>query len=62
MPGEAGHISQHRCEALHPPKGRYMIDLHTTLAQQFLDIAIGQPVAQIPAHGAFERVWDAVGE
>ena len=37
-------------ERLHPPVDRHAIHRDAALGQQFLDIAIGQPVAQIPAH------------
>ena len=37
-------------KTLHPPIDRHVIDLDAALGQQLLDIAVGQAVAQIPAH------------
>ncbi len=41
-------------EALHPPVDHDVVDLNPTLTEEFLDIAIGEPVPQIPAHGEDE--------
>ena len=43
-------FDQTRRETLHPPKDADMVDLDTALREEFLGIAVGQPVAQIPAH------------
>ena len=48
-PGEAGGIGQQRCEPLHPPVDRDVVDLDTALGQQLLHIAVKQAVAQVPA-------------
>jgi hypothetical protein len=45
-----GRIREQRREALHPPEHADVIDLDTTLSQQLLEIAIRQPVAQVPTH------------
>ena len=34
-----------------------MIDLDATLGEQFLDIAVGQSVAQLPANGRRDHFW-----
>jgi len=36
VPREAGGLDQQRCEPLHPPVERHMIDLDAALGQQFL--------------------------
>jgi hypothetical protein len=41
-----------RCEALHPSEEGHVIHLDAPLSEQFLEIAIGQAVAQVPAHRA----------
>ena len=42
-PSEPGRVGQQRREPLHPPMHGDVINLHTTLGQQFLDIAMRQP-------------------
>ena len=39
-----------RREMLHPPKDRDVVDLHAALREEFFDVAVGQPVAQVPPH------------
>jgi hypothetical protein len=37
-----------------------MVDLHTMLSQQFLDVAVGQAEAQVPANRHDDHVgWEA---
>ena len=37
-----------------------MVDLDTPLGEQFLDIAVGQPEAQVPAHRQHNDIgWEA---
>src|SRR5439155_24235126 len=45
-----GRIREQWCEALQPSIDRDVIDLDPTLAEDFLDVALGEPVPQIPAH------------
>jgi hypothetical protein len=45
-----GRVGQQRCEALHPPIHRDVIDLDPTLGQEFLDVAIRQAEPQIPTY------------
>jgi hypothetical protein len=45
-----GRVGQQRCEALHPPEHRDVIDLDPMLGQQLLDVPIRQAEPQIPAH------------
>ena len=45
VPARAGSRRQQRCEPLHPPVHGDMVDLHTTLSQQLLDVAVGQAEA-----------------
>src|SRR5438132_1418502 len=46
-----GRIRDQWREALHPSIDRDVIDLDPTLVEELLDVAIGEPVPQIPAHG-----------
>jgi hypothetical protein len=56
VPAGAGSLSQQRREPLHPPVHSDMVDLHTTLSQQFLDIAVRQAEAQVPANSHDDHV------
>jgi hypothetical protein len=51
MSARASGIGEQWCEALHPSEHGDVIDLDPTLGQQLLDIAIGEPVAEIPPQG-----------
>ena len=44
-----GGVGQQRREAHHPPVDGYVVDLDTALGEQRLDVAVGQPEAQVPA-------------
>jgi hypothetical protein len=46
---ESGGVGQQRREALHPPVDGDVVDLDAAFDQQFLDIPVGQAVAQVPA-------------
>src|SRR4051812_33203769 len=46
----SGRIGEEWREALHPPVDGDVIDLDPTLAEQLFDIAVGEPVPQIPTH------------
>src|SRR6478735_8968969 len=50
MAGRSGRVDELGREGPHPPVDRHVVDLDAALGQQFLDIAVGQAVAQIPAH------------
>src|SRR5258705_11257855 len=42
-----------------PPADRDVIDLHATLDQQLLNIAVRQAIAQVPAHGHHDHLrWE----
>ena len=45
VPAGSGGLSQQRREPLHPPVHGDMVNLHTTLSQQLLDLAVGQAEA-----------------
>ena len=51
MATRSRRIREKRRETLDPPADRDVVDLDPTLGQRFLDIAIGEPVPQIPTHG-----------
>src|SRR5689334_24461448 len=44
-------LFEFRCIVLNPSPDRRMVDLQTTLDQQFSDLAIRQGVSKIPANG-----------
>ena len=44
-------VCEERREVLDPPVDRDVVDLDPALAEKLLDVAIRQPVTQIPAHG-----------
>jgi hypothetical protein len=50
VPGEPGGVGQQRGEPLHPAVDRHVVDLDPAFAEQFLHVAVGQAVAQVPAH------------
>lgn len=50
VPGKPGGIGEQWGEPLHPAVHRDVVDLDAAFGEQFLDVAIGQPVAQVPAH------------
>ena len=51
MSGEAGRVGEQGCEPLRPAVDGDVIDLNVAFGQKFLDVAVRQAVAQIPAHG-----------
>ena len=48
MPARAGRVDEHRREALHPPVDGDVVNHDIPLDEQFLDVAVGQSVAEIP--------------
>jgi hypothetical protein len=48
--GEPSGVGQQRREPLHPAEDGDVVNLNTAFDQQFLDVAVGQAVAQVPAH------------
>jgi hypothetical protein len=49
--------AEERREPLHPAVDGDVVDLHTTLSQQFLDVVVGQAEVQVPA----DRQHDHIG-
>ena len=49
MPAEPRRLNELRCEPLDPPVDGYVIDGDAALGEQFLDVPVGQSVAQVPA-------------
>jgi hypothetical protein len=45
-----GGVEEQRGEPLHPPVHRHVVDVDAAFGQEFFDVSVGQPVAQIPAH------------
>src|SRR5919197_5352539 len=59
MTSGPGGVGQQHSEPLHPPEHGDVVDLDTTLNQEFLDVAVGQVVAQVPAHRDDDRLgWE----
>lgn len=50
VPARPRGVDEARCEPLHPPADRHLIDLDTALSEQRLDVPVGQAVSQVPAH------------
>ena len=44
-------VCQEWREALDPPVDRDVVDLDSALGEELFDVAIGEPVTQIPPHG-----------
>jgi len=57
VPAWPSRVGQQRREPLHPAVDGDVVDLHAALGEQFLDVAVGQPEAQVPA----DRDDDDVG-
>jgi hypothetical protein len=53
----SGGVGQQRREPLHPPVDGGVVDVDAALAEELLDVAVGQPEAQVPA----DREHDHVG-
>jgi len=49
-PRRASGVDELLGEGLSPPIVSDVVDLDAPLSQQLLDIAVGQPIAQLPAH------------
>ena len=50
MPARTRGVDELHSEGLHPPVDGHVIDLDAALGEKLLHIAIGQPIAQVPAH------------
>ncbi len=50
VPGGSGGVDEFGREALYLPVDRDVVDSDAALGQRLCDVAIGQPVAQLPAH------------
>jgi membrane-associated phospholipid phosphatase len=57
MSARPSSLGQQRCESLHPAIDGDVIDLDATFGEQFLDVAVGEAEAQVPA----DRQDDDVG-
>jgi len=56
----AGRLGEQRREPLDPPVDGDVVDLDAALGEQLLDVAIGQPEAQVPADRQHDHVgWEA---
>src|SRR5215207_1427474 len=57
MPAGPGGLGQQRHEPLHPPVDGDVIDLNPALGEEFFDVAVRQPEAQVPADREDDDVW-----
>ena len=51
MAAWSGRVREKWGETLHPPVDRDVIDLDATFTEQFFDVAVGEPVPQVPPYG-----------
>ena len=59
MPARSGYVDEERGEAMHPPEQGDVIDLDTTLREQFFEVAIRQTEPQTPAHRQHDHLrWE----
>ena len=56
MPAGSGRVDEQRGEPLHPAVDSDVINGDTAFGQQFFDVAIGKPVAQIPPHRDHDHI------
>ena len=57
----AGRVDQLRCEVVHPPEDGDVIDLDAAFGEEFLDVAVRQAEAQVPAHRQQDHLgWEPV--
>jgi len=55
----SGGVGQQRREPLHPAGDVDVVDLDPAFGEELFDIAVGQPEAQVPAHGKHDDVgWE----
>jgi hypothetical protein len=45
-----GGVDEQQREPLHPAVDGHVIDGDATLGQQFFDVTVGEPIAQVPPH------------
>jgi hypothetical protein len=50
-------VDEERCEELHPPVDRDVIDVDPTFCEKFFDVTVRQAVAQVPAHSQQDHIW-----
>jgi hypothetical protein len=56
VPAGPSGLSEQRREPLHPPVDGDVVDLNAALGKQLLEVAVGQPEAQVPADGKDDDV------
>jgi hypothetical protein len=60
MPAGPGSLSQQRREPLHPSVDADVVDLDAALGEEFLDVAVGEAEAQVPADRQHDHLrWEA---
>jgi hypothetical protein len=60
MSAGPGSLGEQRREPLHPPVDGDVVDLDAAFGEEFLDVAVGQTEAEIPADGEHDHIgWEA---
>ena len=60
MAAGPGSLGEQGREAEHPPVDRDVVDLDAAFGEQFLDVAVGQAEAQVPADREHDHLrWEA---
>jgi hypothetical protein len=49
VPGRPGCLGEQWGEALHPPVEGHVVDVDAAFGEEFLQVAVGEAVAQVPA-------------
>jgi hypothetical protein len=56
MPAGTGSLGQQGREPLHPAVDGDVVDLDAPFGEQLLDVAVGQPEAQVPTDGQHDDI------
>jgi hypothetical protein len=60
MPAGTGSLGQQGRESSHPAVDGDVVGLDPALGEQLLDVAVGQPEAQVPTDGQHDDIgWEA---
>jgi len=51
VPTGPGRLDEQRSEADHPAEDRGVVDFDAAFGEQLLDVPVGEPEPQVPAHG-----------
>ena len=57
MAARSRRVDQQWREALHPPKQGDVINVDAALGEEFFEVAVRQPKAEIPANRQHDHFW-----